>query len=227
MASEQRLSPAGRHRGAASARPHWQAVRLSPFYPPDRGKYRFRISASGFQSAGKPVTYRVDAGRMRHGGQERTWSATSTPRADKPAVVEFVESLEPQTHAFGSSLMDWPGRNTVHKIGADKYEGPGLAVQWVEVEGPLHDTWPPAEPSPDLRRPAAEARADLQLPQRVEVVSKNPEADAERILRAFARRAFRRAVTDDDIKPFLDPGQGQAGREAHASSRPCASASWA
>src|SRR5579862_2430089 len=29
----------------------WNAVGLSPFYPPDRGKYRFRISASGIQSS--------------------------------------------------------------------------------------------------------------------------------------------------------------------------------
>jgi hypothetical protein len=39
--------------------------------------------------------------------------------------------------------------------------------------------------------------------RRVEVVSKDPETDAKRILRSFARRAFRRTVSDDDIKPFL------------------------
>src|SRR4029078_11386519 len=39
---------------------------------------------------------------------------------------------------------------------------------------------------------------------RVEVVSKNPEADARRILRQFARRAFRRNLTDEDVKPFVD-----------------------
>ena len=45
----------------------WQAVGLTPFYPPDRGQYRFRISASGIQSSGKPVTYRIDAGPMLMG----------------------------------------------------------------------------------------------------------------------------------------------------------------
>jgi hypothetical protein len=39
--------------------------------------------------------------------------------------------------------------------------------------------------------------------ERFEVVSKSPAVDAERILRDFARRAFRRAVTDDDLKPIL------------------------
>jgi len=32
----------------------------------------------------------------------------------------------------------------------------------------------------------------------------DPAGDAEAILRKFTRRAFRRAVTDEDIKPFLD-----------------------
>ena len=59
-----------------------------------------------------------------------------------------------------------------------------------------------AEPSPDLRRPAAGARR-RPTPNRLEVVSQQPLVDAERILRDFTRRAFRRAVTDEDIKPFL------------------------
>jgi hypothetical protein len=40
-------------------------------------------------------------------------------------------------------------------------------------------------------------------PQRVEVVSNDPLADAERIVRKFARRAFRRTVVDDEIKPLV------------------------
>src|SRR5262249_57968031 len=32
---------------------------------------------------------------------------------------------------------------------------------------------------------------------------KEPLVDAERLLRSFLRRAFRRAVTDEDVKPFL------------------------
>jgi len=48
----------------------WNAVHLYQFYPPDRGKYRVRISASGFQSRDAPVTYRVDAGHLGMVGQE-------------------------------------------------------------------------------------------------------------------------------------------------------------
>jgi hypothetical protein len=36
----------------------------------------------------------------------------------------------------------------------------------------------------------------------VEVTSKDPVADATRILREFARRAFRRPVDEDEIRPY-------------------------
>jgi mono/diheme cytochrome c family protein len=178
----------------------WQAVHLYQFYPPDRGRYRFRISASGFQSKGKPVTYRVDAGLMGMAGKTHLIGYFDAP-ADRPAVVEFVDHLEARStirilpYGLASSQV-------VHKIGADRYEGPGLLVQWVEVEGPLHDTWPP-----ESHRRLFGGLAREPVPgnrERLEVVSNNPEGDAARILRGFARRAFRRAVTDEDVQPFLD-----------------------
>jgi mono/diheme cytochrome c family protein len=178
----------------------WQAITLYEFYPPDRGRYRFRISASGFQSNGKPVTYRVDAGLMGMVGKTRLVGYFDAP-ADTPTVLEFVEHLE----AHGTMRLlpyGLASSQAVHKVGADKYEGPGLAVQWVEVEGPLHDTWPPESHRRifgDLARQPVPGNRE-----RLEVVSTNPEADAERILRGFARRAFRRAVTDEDVKPYLD-----------------------
>src|SRR5207247_9543434 len=70
----------------------WQAVHLYQFYPPDRGKYRFRISASGFQSAGKPVTYRLDAGLMGMVGKNHLVGYFDAP-ADQPTIVELVEHL--------------------------------------------------------------------------------------------------------------------------------------
>ena len=79
-----------------------------------------------------------------------------------------------------------------------------MAVEWIDVEGPLHDTWPPESHKRifgDLPRTPAPV---FNNRNRVEVSSKNPEADAEKILRSFARRAFRRTVTDEDLKPFIE-----------------------
>lgn len=179
----------------------WQAVSLTPFYPPDRGDYRVRICAAGVQSGGKPVTYRVDAGLMLMTGKPHLVGYFDAP-ADKPAVAEFVDSLEPRNtirilpYALASA-------QTVNKIGAEAYTGPGLAVQWIEVEGPLHDTWPPPSHRRifgDLPRKPAPT---YNHPNRVEVASDDPLADAARILHSFARRAFRRPVTDEEIAPFV------------------------
>src|SRR5262249_35502183 len=76
-------------------------------------------------------------------------------------------------------------------------------VQWVEVEGPLYDSWPPPSHRRIFGDLPQKAAPIYNYSKRVEVTTKDPEADAEKILRAFGRRAFRRAVTDDDIKPFL------------------------
>jgi hypothetical protein len=181
---------------------HWNAISLHEFYPSDRGRYRVRISASGFQSDGRPVTYRVDAGQLGMAGKSHLVGYFDAP-ADKADVVEFVDHLEARSSVrilpYGLATAQ-----TVHKIGADDYKGKGLAVDWLEIEGPLHDVWPPLSHRRifgDLpQKPAPRANNG----KRAEVDSQNAEADAERIIRAFARRAFRRAVTDDDIKPLID-----------------------
>jgi hypothetical protein len=91
----------------------------------------------------------------------------------------------------------------VHKVGAETYDGPGLAVEWIEFEGPLHETWPPESHRrifgdlPQKPAPAYNAR------NRVEVVSDDPPADAHRLLKSFCRRAYRRAITDEDLQPLI------------------------
>ena len=67
---------------------------LGHFYPPDRGKYRFRLSVSGFQSDSKPVVFRVDAGPMQMGGKPNHLVNYFDAPPDKPTVVEFVDRLE-------------------------------------------------------------------------------------------------------------------------------------
>jgi Protein of unknown function (DUF1592)/Protein of unknown function (DUF1588)/Protein of unknown function (DUF1587)/Protein of unknown function (DUF1585)/Protein of unknown function (DUF1595)/Planctomycete cytochrome C len=176
-------------------------VTLWQFFSHFRGKYRFRISAYAYQTD-KPVTFHMTAGTMQAVTEERIVGYYDVP-AGKPTTIEFIEKLDPKnTVRF---VVDNLGviPPVIEKIGAEKYKGPGLAIQWVEIEGPLHETWPP----PSHRRlfgdltqasaPTAEDKA------RLEVVSKQPLVDAERLLRAFLRRAFRRNITDEDVKPFL------------------------
>lgn len=163
-----------------------------------RGKYRFRISGYGFQSEGKPIAFRVTAGTLKEVTEERLIDYFAVP-ADTPTVVEFTEQLEPENRIriLAEGLPALPP--TVEKIGADKYTGPGLVIQWVDVEGPILESWPP----PSHKAIFGELEQTRVSSQRFEVVSQQPMVDSERILREFARRAFRRPVSDDDIRPFM------------------------
>src|SRR6185436_20795761 len=111
--------------------------------------------------------------------------------ADVPTVFEFV-AYKPAQSSLGFLPYRLGHPNAVKAAGVDKYTGPGLAVQWVEVEGPLNETWPPASHRRvfgDLaQKPSAKRR------ERLETVSETPLEDADRVVRTFVRRAFRRAV---------------------------------
>src|ERR1051325_1317427 len=142
---------------------HDTTVWLSQFYPRDRGNYRFRICASGFQSSDQPVTFAVNSSTVGLVGY------FDVP-ADKPTVIEFVSrikehegSIEIAPYGLGKEVTHTPGK-------AAKYKGAGLAVHWVEVEGPLYDAWPPAS-----HRQIFGDREQVSLPNtgRVEVASQN------------------------------------------------------
>src|SRR5262245_2974434 len=172
---------------------HDTTVWLSQFYSREGGNYRFRISASGFQSSGKPVTFAVTSSTV---GLVDYFDVP----ADKPTVIEFVSrvkanegSIEIAPYGLGKEVTKTEGK-------AAGYKGTGLAVHWVEVEGPLYDAWPPAS---HKRIFGDRKQARLRDSDRLEVVSKDPKADAEGIIRDFARRALRRPVTEDELKPFL------------------------
>ena len=174
-------------------------VTLWNFQTRQPGRYRFRISAYAFQT-GKSITFHVKAGPMNAAAQQYLIDYFEVPPG-APTVVEFTRPMEAAhtirivTDRLGVTPPD------VERVGAENYKGPGLVVQWVEVEGPLLDSWPPKSHQllfGDLpQRPVPNDRS------RREVVSENPLKDAEGILRDFTRRAFRRTVTDADIKPFL------------------------
>ncbi len=178
----------------------WNAITVGQFYPPDRGRYRIRISAFGHQSDGKPVTFRIDAGPMLMGTKNHLVSYFDAA-ADKPTVTEFIDHFEARNH-IRISPYGLANAQTVTKVGADDYEGPGLGIDWVEVEGPLHDAWPP-ESHRRIFGDMTQGPAPIyNYSNRVEVVSKDPLVDADRILRKFAHRVFRRPVTDADIQPL-------------------------
>lgn len=77
-------------------------------------------------------------------------------------------------------------------------------VEWVEIEGPLLEQWPPRGHQllygnlPLQPANAKVATKDLR------VVSSQPEADARRLLAAFLPKVFRRPVTDEEVTEHLE-----------------------
>lgn len=177
-------------------------VGASLFYMDQRGRYRFRLQASGVQSKGKPVTFEINAGGGGMGGPKAQLVGYFDAPADKPRVIEFESQMEPRTSIF-ILPYNLPNAQTVGKVGQDAWDGAGLQVDWIEMEGPLNETWPP----PSHQRLFGDLK-QIKAPiynqsDRVEVASDQPEADATRLLGVFARRAFRRAVSADDLQPFV------------------------
>ncbi len=179
----------------------WHNVWVSEFYPSNAGSYRFRISASGFQSLDKPLTFRVTQTGSALMGKNGLVGYFDAP-PDKPTIFEFVRHMEPRTTI---SMLPYglQGANTVKQTGGEDWNGPGLAIQYAEIEGPLNEIWPPASHRSIFgEMPQKTAKPD-NYGERVEVASDQPLVDAERILKTFTRRAFRRTVTAEDVAPFV------------------------
>jgi hypothetical protein len=142
-------------------------------------------------------------------GETRFLGAWDVP-ADRPRVIEFTTRLE-KAHSI---KVSYHGAGYLKIEDATTFKGPGLAVQWVEVEGPLVDGWPSASYRalfgnlpPQMSGMSGSSKGQKpffgQAGEKYTVSSPSPAADAEKLLRSFLPRAFRRPVTDAEAKPFL------------------------
>ena len=78
-------------------------------------------------------------------------------------------------------------------------------MQFVEIEGPLHDQT--SRPRATAASSAPWSRSPRRSPATASASRSyrtTPRPTPEKVLRAFAGRAFRRNVTDADLKPFLN-----------------------
>ncbi len=147
-------------------------------------------------------------------------------------------SLKEQTHVVntwlnpretvGFNAASLAPAHTRGKMRAMGFTGPGLACDFLDVEGPLHDTWPPVghkrlfgdlplskfdpKANPAIRPPARSPdRQQLFMgknkPDPVEglwtVSSFNPLLDADKLLADFLPRAFRRPVSAEVRKVYV------------------------
>ncbi|MGB7343983.1 MAG: DUF1592 domain-containing protein [Pirellulaceae bacterium] len=174
------------------------------------GKYRIKITGYAYQSD-RPVTFSVG-------------STTFARGVEKPTYGYFAfEPGEPQTLELEAWIKDrymieiapWgisDDNYEIKKNGIENYKGPGLAIKEVELIGPIVDEFPSrghrllfdglnrseVEPS----NPSAKTKS-WYVPS-FELVSGKPTEHATTSLKRVATAAFRRPVSDAQVKPFLD-----------------------
>ncbi|HYE99343.1 MAG TPA: DUF1592 domain-containing protein, partial [Planctomycetota bacterium] len=187
--------------------------KFSQFKVPRDGRYKLRLRAySVWVGAGKGEKWwRPDLDVVSKGRRPEPIVLTSErppqlirtlggfDARPEPTVGEFDvflyegETIRPDpARLFRSRPPNW--RNPL----AEKDGQPGVAYQWLEVEGPIVDEWP--------SRGHRLMFGDLRLratASGVEVVPSDPIADAERLLRGFLAKAYRRPHTEDDVARFM------------------------
>lgn len=126
-----------------------------------------------------------------------TYDAYPEPHIiEREVTLRQGENIRPDAGRLVRTRPGWKGNPN-----ASKDEGvPGYAMNWLEVEGPLHEQWPPKSYE------AVFGNLDFESCEtgQVEALSDNPEKDAERLLLDFTRRAYRRPVKGkSEIAPFM------------------------
>jgi hypothetical protein len=173
------------------------------------GKYRIRITGYAHQSP-SPVTFSIGSTSFAAGSEKQVFGFASVP-PDRPTTVELearmdarsMLSIEPQGIAPPQSLKEKPIAD---------YEGPGLAILRVRLEGPLLDEFPSRghrlvfdgitrkeiDPSGSQQKHKRDVRT------RFEIVSDDERHDALQALIRIAEAAFRMPVTIDDVLPYAE-----------------------
>ena len=159
---------------------------LRQFKAPAPGRYRFRIAASAHNSV-TPLPMSVWLGNFVVSGNFSRHVGYFDAPPGEPKVVEFEERLGAKNDTIKVTPVALPFVYLNHK-NMPEYPGPGLKIHWMEVEGPFPEAWP----TESFRRVFGDADP-----------KQGTLADAEKLLHALLPRAFRRPVTESEVKPFV------------------------
>ena len=173
------------------------------FAVPYPGRYRVTITAYPYQ-ADTPVTLTLYRGRMSGlaASLDRMLGAFDLV-GDEPRTVEFTPFLRPGD-LVSPSLADNdappgdnPGRYSRPGRNVRDYKGEGIALKTMTIDGPLleNDMWPPPSTRELLTGVEFDEDGEIRL-------TKDPYAHIVDIVAAFAPRAFRRALNEDELEAY-------------------------
>ncbi|MFK7766507.1 MAG: DUF1592 domain-containing protein [Mariniblastus sp.] len=176
------------------------------------GVYKIRANASGYQTD-RPVTLTLNSGNYNRGFTEIL--GFFDLEEGKPVTVETEAYLTRGQYLFpgAEDLYVQPDGKTIWNIGTEDYAGSGIAIRWVELEGPIYETWPPLSTTNLLKGVKLKKLKDKKwMPRRqthhkYEITNpKDPEAKLQEIVAWLAPRAFRRPMVGGEGVPFVELG---------------------
>lgn len=214
------------------------ALNVAPVYP---GEYQMRLSLWGFhwnQGMVEPVPASQAAvlrgheeGKQQEGGRLLATLTAPSLAARDHEIVAWLDAHE--SIVLDPISIPWRGLQ-VRQIGGRtaKHVGPGVALDWFEIEGPIHKSWPPASHQrlfgdlpiavwpadatavPPLREPVrstpgyfpnqhVDIPPEERKPPLETVHSTDPENDARHLLARFLPQAWRRPIAPDEVEPYV------------------------
>lgn len=208
------------------------------------GRYRVRTSLWSFQwDKGK-----VLPGRGTEAARLSAVQLTGDGRGGQHPSYALGYFDAPDTNSLEHELVVWlnhneligfntaslaPVANYYKKRRAMEFTGPGIAVDWLDIEGPLYESWPPRSHKvlfgevpltefkqadhPKVTPPrrikvrqlgAGQNRPDPE-PGLWTVQSTEPLAEADRLLASFLPKLFRRPVSVEVRKQYFEIVSGR------------------
>ena len=197
---------------------------LPPFVAKVGGMYRLRLSCYGLfwdngtvKPADRPHVASLYATENKVTRLLKTFDAPN----DKSGTLETVVWLNAgESLIVHADSLDDRNEPIANKKRGLPYSGPGIALVSFETQGPLPAEWPPRSHSllfgdlpvvewtaaSGLREPAPREsvrKSGNKSPTPMMVVPKDPERDAERLLRQFMERTFRHPVAAEELNRYL------------------------
>ncbi len=146
-----------------------------------------------------------------------------TPPRQLRLVGKFDTPPEPTVHELdvwlleGESIRPDCSRFYRARQGAGRFRNPnatpegapGVAYQWMEVEGPILQSWPSAGHHllfgdlPLIELPVGDIGSSSSSANTIDVDSKVPYSDSQHLLKRFMEAASRRPIGDVEVQRFL------------------------
>lgn len=173
------------------------------------GFYKVRVNGYAYQSS-HPVTFSVGATTFQRGADHPTYGYFEFSPGD-PATVELEVWIENrymiQIEPYGIS-----DSYAISRKGIENYDGPGLAINYVEIEGPITREFPSRghrlifdgmeRREVEPRNPNTKKKS-WYVPE-FEIVLTDIAKQVEQSLSRVASAAMRRPVTSDEVGSYVD-----------------------